>query len=339
MVFSNRSDDTKHVLLGSGSKSIPEASLSFSFLKDPFDATPEVTITQKSGGSGPGQSQTWINIFEALHRDLITYPFYVLRRSIQVNPLCGNYLDPLTAGYLFNQICSKYGIDALTKGFSSTLIVRGLHFFAQRAIGSKLYFSFSIAHVLLIPFYQANFVETVQSTAVAQSCGLRGFFGYLVNMLFFRHQFPTHFIPIYRLILPTITYELLYFYIDSCFKKTYSSSTNKWSNPVKERNWVYETMITTVTSKFVTTVALYPLETILNRLYLQGTRTIIDNYESDFKVLPSISNYEGVFDCYDAIDMTEGKSGFYKGVGFVILQFGIELIALQLLKPVIKKFL
>ena len=62
-------------------------------------------------------------------------------------------------------------------------------------------------------------------------------------------------------------------------------------------------------------VLLFPLETVLHRLHIQGTRTIIDNTDLGFEVLPINTQYEGVRDCVNVIRREEGAMGFYKGFG------------------------
>lgn len=52
---------------------------------------------------------------------------------------------------------------------------------------------------------------------------------------------------------------------------------------------VYSTMI----SLMATEMIFYPFETILHRIQLQGTRTIIDNLDSGYSVVPILTSYEG----------------------------------------------
>lgn len=85
----------------------------------------------------------------------------------------------------------------------------------------------------------------------------------------------------------------------------------------------------TLASFFTTEVLFYPFETILHRLQLQGTRTIIDNLDSGTSVVPIMTNYDGFFDCYRTTIRTEGVSGLYKGFGAVILQFAAHLVVLK----------
>lgn len=49
----------------------------------------------------------------------------------------------------------------------------------------------------------------------------------------------------------------------------------------------------TLFALMTTDVLFFPFETILNRLHLQGTRTIVDNLDTGVSVLPILTNYEG----------------------------------------------
>ena len=82
---------------------------------------------------------------------------------------------------------------------------------------------------------------------------------------------------------------------------------------------------------------LYPLETVLHRLYIQGTRTIIDNTDTGADVIPISTNYEGVLDCFRSIVVEEGMSGFYKGFGALVLQYAIQAAILRLSKYLFEK--
>ena len=77
---------------------------------------------------------------------------------------------------------------------------------------------------------------------------------------------------------------------------------------------------------------LYPLETLLHRLLLQGTRTIIDNTDTGLGVLPIITRYEGLLDAVRVVVMEEGVGGLYKGFGALLLQYGVHVAILKLAK-------
>lgn len=103
-------------------------------------------------------------------------------------------------------------------------------------------------------------------------------------------------------------------------------------------NEPYLKTLSEVFSQIGATVALYPIETILNRLIVQGTRTIIDNTDTGYGVVPINTRYDGFFDCARIINETEGIFGFYKGIGalmveallaYAIINFG-KTIALRI---------
>lgn len=73
---------------------------------------------------------------------------------------------------------------------------------------------------------------------------------------------------------------------------------------------IYSTLLSLVSTEII----FYPFETILHRLQLQGTRTIIDNLDTGFSVVPILTSYEGAADCYRTTIATEGVSGLYKGM-------------------------
>lgn len=82
-------------------------------------------------------------------------------------------------------------------------------------------------------------------------------------------------------------------------------------------------------------VIFYPLETIVHRLHLQGTRTIIDNLDNGRSVMPLLTGYSGAIDCYRTIVSTEGALGLYKGFGALVLQFGINFLVLKATKYIL----
>ena len=63
----------------------------------------------------------------------------------------------------------------------------------------------------------------------------------------------------------------------------------------------YQSQAAGLAGHFLADVVLYPLETVLHRLHLQGTRSIIDNLDSGIEVTPILTRYEGVSDCFNTI--------------------------------------
>lgn len=79
-------------------------------------------------------------------------------------------------------------------------------------------------------------------------------------------------------------------------------------------------------------IVFYPLETVIHRLHLQGTRTIIDNLDTGRSVTPLLTGYNSAVDCYRTIISTEGPLGLYKGFGALILQFTMHFMVLRATK-------
>lgn len=93
-----------------------------------------------------------------------------------------------------------------------------------------------------------------------------------------------------------------------------------------------------ITANLIASTLFYPIETILNRLYVQGTRTLIDNLNSEIVIKPVLSNYEGFFDCKKAILQNETNLGFYKGFGSLVLQFSLQYLIMKITKTIIKNY-
>ena len=70
----------------------------------------------------------------------------------------------------------------------------------------------------------------------------------------------------------------------------------------------------------------------------QGTRTIIDNTDTGIEVVPIMTRYEGVMDCYSTVLSEEGWAGLYKGFGALVLQYGLHIAILKLTRSVFEFF-
>lgn len=119
----------------------------------------------------------------------------------------------------------------------------------------------------------------------------------------------------------------------------------------KQNIEIYSTLLSVVSTE----VLFYPFETIMHRLQLQGTRTIIDNLDSGYSVVPILTSYEGATDCYRTTIATEGVSGLYKGkiiiqkicafhyckishfsgFGAMVLQFAAHIAVIKLTKWIV----
>ena len=68
-------------------------------------------------------------------------------------------------------------------------------------------------------------------------------------------------------------------------------------------------------------VVLYPLKTVLVRLYCQGMPVLVDNVQTGTDVVFISTYYSGFIDSVYGIWDTEGPWGFYKGFSSLLLRY------------------
>ncbi|KAG1698345.1 Solute carrier family 25 member 46 [Nymphon striatum] len=190
-------------------------------------------------------------------------------------------------------------------------------------MGSSL---LKLASTVITTFISANLVETVQSDIASEKPGAfdfmkEGFF----RIFKWKTVQTTRLLPVWVLAIPTLTYHIA---------RSIEQEESFKAMP-SEFDYYYTEIIATCMAHFMSDVLLYPLETILHRLYLQGTRTIIDNLDSGLSVVPIISRYEGMMDCFHSILDDEGIYGFYRGFGALIVQYALQLFILKGIKRVL----
>ena len=78
-------------------------------------------------------------------------------------------------------------------------------------------------------------------------------------------------------------------------------------------------------------VLLYPLETVMVRLYCQGMPVLVDNIQTGSDVAFIMTYYRGFFDCIMGIWDTEGLWGFYKGFSALLLRYTVYGVILMVL--------
>ncbi len=84
-------------------------------------------------------------------------------------------------------------------------------------------------------------------------------------------------------------------------------------------------------SSFITSMTLYPLQTILVRLYCQGMPALVDNVRSGTDSVYISSYYKGFVDCTTGIWESEGFFGFFRGFSSLLLQYTIYGLILVLI--------
>lgn len=154
-------------------------------------------------------------------------------------------------------------------------------------------------------------------------------------------------LPLWNLVFPTVLHGILHYIISSSVQRLvlYLLRRNNGSQKPMSSDSGLDTVQSMLDSYFPELMAsfaaslcadvlLFPLETVLHRLHIQGTRTIIDNTDLGFEVLPINTQYEGMRDCINAIRREEGTLGFYKGFGSIVVQYSLHAAVLQLTKMI-----
>ena len=146
-------------------------------------------------------------------------------------------------------------------------------------------------------------------------------------------------LPFYSLILPSIAYGLLRYSMKRLLSpylvRAHMKASGRKETAVEEntiRMIYYSELISNCLTSLLTEVLLYPFETCLLRLHLQGTTTIIDDTDKGYGVVPLCTNYAGISDCFHEIYTREGCAGFYKGFGCLLLQYSLQFTIIKMTK-------
>ena len=146
-------------------------------------------------------------------------------------------------------------------------------------------------------------------------------------------------LPMYLLIVPSLIHGMLQYTIRSFIeyfinRSKPDTSVSKSDEPLNVGQAYYTQILANFLSSVITDVFLFPLETVVIRLHVQGTRTIIDDTDNGDGVVPLCTNYDGILDCFRCINREEGFSALYKGFGALILQYILQAIIVKIVKSV-----
>lgn len=149
----------------------------------------------------------------------------------------------------------------------------------------------------------------------------------------------TRLLPMYVLVPPTIIHGLSKYLITSFVQYSYLAvvrrglkSKRDSGDGLQPRSMLdafFPELVASFLGNLTADCILYPLETVLARLHIQGTRTIIDNTDLGHGVIPVSTKYEGMMQCFRAIQEGEGVEGLFKGFGALILQYALHAAILK----------
>uniref|UniRef100_A0A4W5P6P6 Solute carrier family 25 member 46 n=1 Tax=Hucho hucho TaxID=62062 RepID=A0A4W5P6P6_9TELE len=304
----------------------------------PFEAAPAAP-EQLNRFAGFG-----IGLASLFTENVLAHPCIVFRRQCQVNYHARCYhLSPLTAVSVMYNVTKSQGPKALWKGMGSTFVVQGVTLGTEgiisectplpRELSHKWNPKQVIGHLLLKG-------EIIRDNPGILDCVKEGV-GRVMGMGI---PHSKRLLPLWGLMLPTVLHGVLHYVVSSTVQKLVLFLLRRRS-PAKQPVDGSETVQTMLDAYFPELMAsfvaslcadvlLYPLETVMHRLHIQGTRTIIDNTDLGFEVLPINTQYEGIRDCVNVIRREEGALGFYKGFGSIVVQYSLHAAVLQITKVI-----
>ncbi|CAH1254546.1 SLC25A46 [Branchiostoma lanceolatum] len=328
-------------------------------LRDVDMGTPKqysVVQMQRFAGFGVG-------LASLLTENVLSHPCIVFRRQCQVHHCSYRYhLQPFSVLNVMLKIQGAQGFSTVWKGMTSRFVVQGIQLGSEgiiaeftdfpREVTTHSTFKQVFKHIALkglsivvtSPFFCASLIETVQSDIASETpwvldCVKEGF----RRLLGWGAPTTTRLLPVWKLVLPTVLYGLLHYLVTSIVQYIalvllrQGKDRHKFDidEPLADRNMLetyFPELFATFLGNLFSDVLLFPLETVMHRLHIQGTRTIIDNTDWGSGVLAINTRYEGMSECFRIVVREEGFFGLYKGFGALILQYLLHAAILKITK-------
>lgn len=299
-----------------------------------------------------------IGLVSLFTENVLAHPCIVFRRQCQVNYHARCFhLTPFSAVGVMYSITKAQGVKALWKGMGSTFIVHGITLGAEGVISELTPLPRELPHrwtwkqlaghlmlkgltaVVALPFYCASLIETVQSDIVRDDassglldCVREG----LTRLLGVGAPHSRRLLPLTSLLLPAALHAVLRYAIAATVQRAalwlHQRGRKQRGDPSNPLDAYFPELAAAWAGSLVADVLLFPLETALHRLGLQGTRTIIDATDGVVAVgnggsplvLPVNTQYDGFSDCLHAIRRKEGVAGYYRGFGALAAQYALH---------------
>ncbi|XP_008324411.1 mitochondrial outer membrane protein SLC25A46 [Cynoglossus semilaevis] len=299
-----------------------------------------------------------IGLVSLFTENVLSHPCIVFRRQCQVNYHARCYhLTPFSTVAVMYAITKAQGVKCLWKGMGSTFIVHGItlgaegilseftplprelpHRWTWKHVGGHFLLK-GLTAVVALPFYCASLIETVQSEIVhdESSSGLLDCIREgMARLLGVGAPHSRRLLPLSALILPAALHAILRYAILSCVQRLalwlHQRTKKQDAAPSNPLDSYFPELAAAWVGSLVADVVMFPLETALHRLSLQGTRTIIDATDGVIAagnggsplVLPVNTQYEGFSECLHAIRRKEGVAGYYRGFGALVVQYALH---------------
>ncbi|KAI6234441.1 Solute carrier family 25 member 46 [Aphelenchoides fujianensis] len=304
-----------------------------------------------------------VGIASLINNVLIAHPCTVLRRQCQVHQHARKqHLTPFTLVPVVAKLVAKDGVWTLWKGSIGTGVLWTIGKVTEVVIADVFGLPRTLIpngssekfwrHVYLrastffvsTPFIVSSFVETVRSCtgfSLEDTKVLEVFFRGIDRLRqdFFGPKDNSRRFSLLYLTAPTILFHTGRFLITNWLFNTIYNMARRYvgRKPLNERtrfHAIMPEMFATITSTALGDLICYPLETVVYRLYIQGTRTLIDNLDTGASAISVTAKYSGFFDCLKSIVNREGFSALYAGVGAIGLQYALQFLVLRTMRTI-----
>uniref|UniRef100_A0AC35TGS3 Solute carrier family 25 member 46 n=1 Tax=Rhabditophanes sp. KR3021 TaxID=114890 RepID=A0AC35TGS3_9BILA len=325
----------------------------------------EVTIsTQPSKGSERNDVSIYsltLGIAEATSKILITHPCSVIRRQCQLHQYAKSlHLQPFTLIPVVCRAVSNDGIFSLWKGWMGITALLGVSTVTEMIISDvfglprhivpngsrRKYFNHiylkAATCFLMMPFHISAFIDTVKSQAglTPNDYRITDVFTNAIERLkydLFGPRDNSKRFSILFLSIPGALFYTTHYIVSQKIYEIIHETAKKYvmRKKVSDRTIFHQFMPQVVASMMSVLVAdaiLYPFETVLHRLYIQGTRTLIDNMDTGLTAISITAKYTGFFQCFEQILKKEGRWALYSGIGALMIQGGLQLSLLKCIR-------
>lgn len=291
-----------------------------------------------------------LGIADVTTKLVIAHPCTVLRRQCQVHQNARSlHLTPFTLVPVVCNMATNEGIMTFWKGSIGSCVLWGLSNITEIVLADLFGLPRHIVpngstekywrHILLkastffvmTPFFISSFTETVRSEA-----GLGGEYPNVMEILFkgvdrlrfpiFGSRDPSRRFSVLHLAIPTVAYRTSHYIIQRELYQQFFKMARKYVNkkPESERSKFHQfvpQIFAQMSSTILTDLILFPIETVMHRMYIQGTRTLIDNLDTGLSAISISGKYSGFADCLRSILRHEGFWALYSGVGALALEY------------------
>ncbi|CAI2294002.1 unnamed protein product [Caenorhabditis sp. 36 PRJEB53466] len=325
------------------------------------------TTQQQNNSPPPGKSANdplagaLLGLSDVITKSLISHPCAVIRRQCQVHQFAGSlHLTPVTLIPVICNSVAKEGVQTFWKGAIGSSVLWGLANVTEIVLGdllglprtfvvngsSEKYWKHIVlkgtTFIIMTPFYVSSFIETVRSES-----GIGGEDNKVLDVLVkgvdrMRYfvssgRDPSRKFSIIHLAIPTASFQVGHYMLQTALYHQFFRMAKRYVNrkAPSEKTTYHDflpQMFAQTSSMVLTDLILYPFETILHRMYIQGTRTLIDNMDTGLSAVSMTVKYSGFFDCVKQVLETEGFWALYAGVGAVLLEYSLHQGLQQLVR-------